>query len=213
MIKAVLFDFDGTLANTLPFYVRAYKKALKQIGFELKEEEIVKQCFGKKEDIICAKLGLPEKTAEFAKSYFEGVKTLFKTAELFPDTLKTIEYLRKRNIKIAIITFAYRWYISKMMNQFELSPLIDLIISTDDVKEPKPNPESVFKTAHYFNVQPGETMVVGDSKSDILMAKNAGSKSFLMFPKDYTRFYDFAELQKTNPDFTISSINELTQYV
>lgn len=213
MIKIAIFDFDGTLADTLPFYTLAYKQALIAIGVKKTDKEVVGLCFGKKEDVVCKSLGLPDKTALFSESYFTAVETLFKKAKLFPDTLKIIQYLRKKNIKIAIVTFAYRWYIDQMITQFNLNSLVDLILSTEDVANPKPNPESVYKVSEHFKVSPTETIVVGDSTSDILMAKNAGSKSVLMFPKDYNRYYNFLELKKTNPDFIIQELSELTRFI
>ena len=73
MIKAILFDFDGTLANTLPYYVKAYDQALQKLGFKWDERIIVQNCFGKKELDICKSLGMPEKTEEFTQAQKEYI--------------------------------------------------------------------------------------------------------------------------------------------
>jgi len=209
MIKAILFDFDGTLANTLPFYIQAYDITLRTLGLIKTEKEIVDSCFGKRVIDTCTLLGIPEKTDEFSELYFAAIKELFKNSKLFDDTLETLVTLHNKGIKLAIITFAYRWYIDQMMAQFKLSSIIDLVISADEVAHAKPHPEAVLTSIKNFNVSISETLVVGDSKSDILMAKAASSKSVLMFPPEYTKFYNFEDLKKTNPDYIVSNMKEI----
>jgi len=106
MIKVVLFDFDGTLANSLPYYVKAYDKALQKFGFKFTEKEIGQKCFNKKEEFICQSLGIPEKTEEFRKAYFDAVNELSKEVKLFDDSTETLDFLIHKDIKIVIITFA-----------------------------------------------------------------------------------------------------------
>lgn len=208
--KAFLFDFDGTLANTLPYYVQAYRKALSTIGFPDKDDrEIVAQCFGKKEQSVCNALGVPEKVNEFSESYFAAVKELFPRAPLITGAQELLEILKKKNIKIAIITFAYRWYIDSMLKHYSLTDMIDQVISADDVKSPKPDPEAVLKVCSTFSIHPKECVVVGDSKSDILMAKAAGSHSILVHLPTYNLFYDLHTLLESNPEKIVSSLAEI----
>lgn len=213
MIKAVLFDFDGTLANTLPFYIKAYDHALKSIGYEFNEKEIAQKCFGKKENAICTSLGVPEKTEEFAQAYFSAVKKLFKQAPLFTDTLPMLNFLKEKGIKVIIITFAYRWYIDQMLKQHDLELYFDFIITANDVINPKPNPEAVLKAIDKLMIKPEETLVVGDSKSDILMGNSAGSKTVLFTRKEYDLFYSFDELKKTNPTFIIDNLLKVKEII
>src|SRR3989339_83064 len=213
MIRAVLFDFDGTLANTLPFYIKAYDKAIKSIGFKFDEKTIVEKCFGKKEKTVCDSLGVPEKTKEFTDSYFLAVKELFRQAPLFAETLPLLDWLKKQGIKIIIITFAYRWYIDQMLKQYNLDDSFDFTISTDDIVHPKPHPEAVFTASKKLGVPPKNTIVVGDSKSDILMGNEAGSKTVLYTRKEYDLFYSLEELKKTNPTYIIDYLSKLKDIV
>lgn len=213
MIKAVLFDFDGTLADTLPYYIKAYNAALRSVGFVFDEKEIAQKCFGKSEYIICNSLGIPEKTEAFAQAYFSAVKNLFRNAPLFDDTIGVLNFLKNRNIKIIVITFAYRWYIDQMMSQYKLENYFDFIISKDDVTSPKPHPEAVLTAINKLSIMAQATMVIGDSKSDILMGKAAGSKTVLFTRKEYDLFYSFEELKKTNPDFIVTNLGEIKKLV
>lgn len=213
MTKALLFDFDGTLADTLPFYIQAYDDALRAIGFTLPEKEIVRLCFGKKEDVVCNALNVPEKTDLFRTTYFDGVKIKFKNAPLFDGVRELFSTLREKDIKIGIITFAYRWYIDQMINQYGLSPSIDMVISTDDVKNPKPDPEAILSFCKKFNLSPTDCIVVGDAKSDMLMAQRAGSMAILMHPKHYDLFYSLEDLKTSNPTHIIENISEVSALI
>lgn len=209
MTKALLFDFDGTLADTLPFYIQAYDGALRTIGFTLPDKEIVRLCFGKKEDVVCKALNVPEKTELFRSTYFDGVRTKFKNAPLFDGVLELLAVLKEKNIKVGIITFAYRWYIDQMVALYGLTPSIDMVISTDDVKNPKPDPEAVLSFCTRFDLSPADCIVIGDSKSDILMGNAAGSRTVLFHPTSYELFYNKNELLQANPDSVIQTISAL----
>lgn len=211
MIKAALFDFDGTLVDTLGLYVKAYDMALKKFGFQWSEKEIGQRCFGRKEEEICKDIGIPDKTDEFKKAYFDGVDIFSKEAKLFDDALKTVDFLREKKIKTAIVTFAYSWYIERMVDQLNIRNYFDTIISADDVIHPKPAPDAVIKACIYFQVEPQETMVIGDSKSDILMGKAASSKTVLFMPDRYGIFYNVNDLKSTNPDYIVKKLSELGQ--
>lgn len=208
--KAFLFDFDGTLADTLPFYVKAYRKALTDIGFpHFQDKDIVSLCFGKKEQVVCDTLGVSNKVNEFSSSYFQAVRELFPRAQLLPGARELLMTLKEKQIKSAIITFAYRWYIDSMVEQYSLENLVDQVISADDVTHPKPHPEAVLKVCSTYLIQPNECVVVGDSKSDILMAKSAGASSILVHLPSYDLFYNLSILKQSKPDKIINSLSEI----
>lgn len=213
MIKAVLFDFDGTLADTLPLYVKAYDTALKKIGFQFNTEKISRTCFNNKEDKICLALGVPDKIKDFTNAYFSAAKSMFKEIELFDDSITTLQFLKKKGIKNVIITFAYKWYIDSVLKEKNLQGYFDLIISADDVKNSKPDPEAVLKTQKLLNLNTDEMIVVGDAKNDILMGKNARVKTVLFSPKNYSLYYDKEDLYNTRPDHIINRISELNKII
>jgi HAD superfamily hydrolase (TIGR01549 family) len=213
LTQAILFDFDGTLADTLPYYVKAYNETLHSFGFALSNEEIVKRCFGKRETDICISLGIPQKASDFTKVYVQKIKELFIEVQLFDDTIKTLEFLKTRGIRMGIVTFQYRWYIDIMLNRLNLKSYFDITLTVDDVLHPKPNPEAITKACSFFDLEPARVMMVGDAKSDVNMAKAAGSTSVLFCPSVNSLFYNQEELKNTHPDFTISNLKELIQLV
>jgi len=211
MTNLIIFDFDGTLVNTLPLYLKAYNNALKEQNFIFTDKQIVNTCFGKTEKTICNNLGIPNKTKQFTKTYFADVDDFFNQAKLFDDVLNFLNLAKEKQIKLGIISFAYRWYLDKMIKKLNLNQYFDLIIGFDDVKNPKPKPEAVILTCKKFNKKPQNTIVIGDSKSDILMGKSAGSKTILFHPEEYSLFYNLKDLKQAKPNYIVQSFKQLVK--
>lgn len=214
MINAVLFDIDGTLINSLGNYLQAYKETLHHYGFSFSDEEISNNCFGHTEEAICKELEIPDKTEEFRSLYFSNVKKGLPSIELFPDAIYTLKQLKEKQIKIALITFAHNWYITELSKLFNLNNYAQIKIGFNDVTNSKPDPEAVNKTCQIFEIQNEEALVVGDSKSDILMGKNARSKTALYIPEENKMFYDFSKLvSESDPDFIIKTLKEILNLI
>ncbi len=213
MIKAILFDLDGVLVNTLPLYIKAYDRALKEQDFTFSKKEIVKTCFGKTEETICKNLGIPNRTEQFRKTYFIGVNNHFNEGKLFNGVLEILNLCIERQMKLAIISFAYRWYVDKMVKRFNFDKYFKIIIGFDNVKKAKPDPEAAVLACKRFNITPSDAVVIGDSKSDILMGKAAGCKTVLFYAKGYDLFYDLKVLKESNPDKIIKDFKELKEFL
>lgn len=212
MLKAVLFDFDGTLANDLSFFVKAYDYALTKYNIHLSAEEIAATCFNKPEEQITEQLGLPS-AEEFRNYYFEGIKERFKNVPLFPGTTKLLDTLQKKQVKLGLISFAHRWYIDMMLEQTNIAHYFQSVVTFNDVSKPKPDPEAIVVSCKNLQVPINEMISVGDARNDVLMAKAAGCKTALFLPKDNEKFYNFDELRNLNPEFVASTYVELGKII
>jgi HAD superfamily hydrolase (TIGR01549 family) len=210
MIKAVLFDFDGVLIDSLGFYVKAYDLALREFGLVFSDREIVASCFAKTEKEICRNLKIKDVDG-FSQAYFDAIDKLFLKVELFPGVLDVFDFLQKKKIKLGITTFAYRWYIDKMINRLNLRKHFKIILSSDDVNKPKPNPEIVLKACKNLKIPKSLALVVGDSKGDIIAGNAAGCQTALFIPEKHKMFYDFNVLRKSKPDFIFSEFTDLKE--
>ncbi|MFC1711250.1 HAD family hydrolase [Patescibacteria group bacterium] len=208
MIKAILFDFDGTLADSLPLYIKAYDRTLKHFKFQFPDKKIVNTCFSKSEELICKNLNIKD-VHTFKEIYFSAVSEFYKNIKLFPGVLKDLKFYQRKKIKLAICTFAYRFYIDKMLNKLDLTKYFELILSSDDVLKTKPNPEMAQKACQALKIKCSSSLMVGDSKGDILMGNAAGCKTILFFPKNYQNIYDYEKLKTTNSDFIIEDIGQI----
>jgi len=176
MLKAIFFDLDGTLVDTLPLYIKAYDRALKNQGFYFSNKKIVEICFGKTEKTICSNLGIISKTKEFTDDYFSGVKNFYNKTKLFDNVTETLDFAKEKKLELVIISFAYRWYVDKMLEKLNLNKYFKLVIGFDDVKQAKPDPEAIIKACGELEINSNEVLMIGDSKSDVIMGNAANTR-------------------------------------
>lgn len=209
MINTVLFDFDGTLADSLPYYVVAYQKTLEDVGIAFSDKQVVDTCFGKTEEAVCEKLGLPLSGQQFRDSYFAHIRKVFVNVPLYEGAYDLLNDLKSREINIGLITFAHRWYMDWMLERLSLKNVFDVTISFNDVKRPKPEPEAVLNASELLGVAPEQCLVVGDAASDIKMGKTAGSKTALVITEFPKKYYDVEAIMKSGPDHVLYDIRDV----
>ncbi len=82
----------------------------------------------------------------------------------YPNALKTIEKLRAKNIKIAIVSNSPKSYVSKVLAYYGV--VVDYVICYHDVRRHKPSPEGVHKVLNHFNITASEALYIGDNDID-----------------------------------------------
>jgi len=209
-ITTIIFDLDGTLANTLPDITTAVKYALKVVGCPIPSDDTVKACIGGgAKNLIKKTLGeehkqlFDEALAVFADYYSRHV--IDKT-RLYPDVISVLDhYYGKKHIALA--TFKARQGTMKILDHFDIRRYFDAVVTVDDVEKPKPDPECLLKLLGIFHAAPREAVYVGDTITDIKTGKNAGVITCAVT-------YGFGALEEVlsqNPDFTISSLEQIKE--
>ena len=104
MLKALIFDFDGTIANTLPVCINAFKRTVEPVlGKEMSLQE-VRSYFGPAEEGIFAK-HFPDRQRELAETYYKiYAEEQAKIPNLVPGVMDVIREVKKRGIRVALIT-------------------------------------------------------------------------------------------------------------
>ena len=189
MIKAVLFDLDGTLINSEEYYMKGMVFLANSLGANV-DTNVFFNCIGKDMDETYA---LFESVVRRPKNewldiyndYFISVNPLNFKSLLFDDVINVFSKLKERNIKIIICSMSPSDYVNSFINECNLSNYIDGYISGDMCKNNKPNPEIYLKALSIFNLNKDETIVVEDAKTGIEAANNAGLK---VIARDASRF-------------------------
>lgn len=174
--KLVLFDLDGTLIDTDKLIFMGYYHLFKKyrpdykvtfddmIGFLGPTLIDMFNIYFEKED----KKMLIEEYREYVLSHHNKFVSAFKGAkELFIE-------LTKLGVHIGVVTSKRKDVALYGLKQFGLDEYCELLIDCDAVSKFKPDPEGINYSMNYFNVLPKDTLMVGDSKSDILAGINAG---------------------------------------
>lgn len=171
-----IFDLDGTLFNTNDVNYYAYKQALKEFGFDLDYDYFCKECNGKHYKIFLPQIATDEE--EIMELIHERKMDLYKTylgsAKVNTHLFNLLETM-KNNYYIALVTTASKRSCYDIIEKFDKIPLFDLILTQEDVKKVKPNPEGFLKAMNYFSMKPENTIIFEDSNIGIEAARETGS--------------------------------------
>lgn len=208
-LRAVLFDFDGTLTPSLPLWLEAYHIALRAFSVNLTDAEVLRRCFFRDWADVAADLGVCT-ADELQAEVDRGLQQSFAAAELFPLARDVIELCREQGLRTALVTSSPRRLIDTVAVRLDVQHLFDFVICGGEAANYKPHPEPVFRTLQALDCAPYDAVMIGDSAADILAGKAAGTRTALFMPDDHQRFHDGERLRATNPDFIFREHGELS---
>jgi beta-phosphoglucomutase len=209
MIEAVIFDWDGTLADTKWAVVQAFQKVLVEVGCSVSDrfierlmgvgtkmtiEEALKTCNIKFND---------EQLETLVRDKIESQVALFEKVSLFEGATELLEELQGRT-KVALATMSGRKVIAKLLPEKGLEGCFDVVVTADDVSKPKPDPEVFVVSAAKLGVDPKDCVVVEDSVFGVRAAKEAEMKCIVVPSGAYSK----EELQEENPDLIVDTLTE-----
>ncbi len=179
IFHAVAFDFDGTLLDSLPLHRTATKAAVQEVFHEDIDAVTLAKSLGAplqhSMELISSGRGKVQELCEAYLAYYTA--HVADEVTLFPNTRQTIQALKNKNIKLAILSNRLRDWGMSDMRIFQTVDLFDIIIFAEDMPEPKPSGLAMQPIINAFQMNPADILVVGDSPKDILCAHNAGSPS------------------------------------
>ena len=197
-VKAVLFDMDGVLVDSINAWFYVYNDSLKHFGLkELSKEEFSKG-FGSpiEHDIKNNFIGKTVKeVAESFDRYFKRRKGLVK---IFPQSKKVLENLEKRKIKLALLSNSTKFIVLSILKHHKIHKYFDVIVAMEDVKRRKPAPDMILKACKKLGVKPINAIIVGDTQNDMIAGKRAGC---------VTVGY------KINGDYGINNLKEIEKFI
>jgi beta-phosphoglucomutase len=184
MIKAFLFDLNGTMIDDMPFHITAWYKLFNDFGANFSRARTVQECYGKNDEILDRifpgkfsqaeknDIGIKKETA-YQKEYLPHLKLIDGLPAL-------LEEAKHHNIKMAIGSAAIMFNINFVLDNLNIRHYFDAIISADDVEISKPNAETYLKCAAALGVQPHECIVFEDVPKGVESAANASMKSIVI---------------------------------
>ncbi len=180
MIKGIASDLDGTLIDTAKLLAKAWEDAFKSEGVEVGYNELYNNTKGiASKDIIrrYKRESGPEDLIRIKEKRKANFLNLVKEGNqlLYPETLKVISEIREQGIKFAISTSMARDLLDKVLALSGLAKAVDAVVSSDDVKNGKPEPDIFLEAFRRINVNPKDGIVVGDSENDIIPGKKIGA--------------------------------------
>ena len=173
-VKAVLFDLDGVLVDSANAWFLVINDALRHFGFRKISLAIFKKRFGApiEEDVKILFRGKTIKEVEAI--YNKRFKKRSKNVKLFPQTRMVLENLSKLDIRLGLISNSTKLIVLAILNRYKLRKYFHVIVTMDDVKRRKPSPDMALKACRILKVKPKNTILVGDTKNDMIASKRAG---------------------------------------
>jgi len=205
MIKAVLFDIDGTLLDTTEFIYQGFEHVFKLHDKKHLNRSHVKPLVGRSLQ-ECYQNLIPEVEYDILRmNHTEFQMRHIHLAQPYPRITETLSILKNKKIRLAAITSRIRASVHQTLELASLLHFFEITICVEDVQNLKPHPEPFEKALNALNLKASEVIMVGDTKADIEGGCNAGIKTVGVT----YGFHTFEEMKACRPDYLIDSIDEI----
>ncbi|MGA3289521.1 MAG: HAD family phosphatase [Candidatus Bathyarchaeia archaeon] len=209
MFEAIIFDWDGTLADTRQVIVIAFQKALSEINCKVSDEYIERRIgIGAADtfrDILrSAKMQFDEKLIQHLverKSQLE-IK-LTNQVKLFLGTRELLEAINGK-VKMGLASMNNRSVIIHLLKSKDIEKYFNAVLTAESISHSKPDPEIFLKTASKLNASPIKCVVVEDSIFGVKAAKSANMSCIAVVTGVYSRL----ELEKEKPDLIVKTLKD-----
>ena len=202
-IKAVLFDLDGTLLDTLPDLFAATNAMLCDMGYPELPEASIRSYVGRgipnlikralanslhiDEDTQAAP---PEAIASYRRHY---ERENGRNVRIYPGVREGLERIKARGIPMGIVTNKADAFIVPLLEKMGISAYFDVLVGGDLLPKIKPDPMSIIWACGRLGFSPKDVLFIGDSVNDFLAARAAACPVFLL-PYGYNEGRDVHEL-------------------
>tara|TARA_Y100000310_G_scaffold109720_1_gene108162 strand:- start:8149 stop:8760 length:612 start_codon:yes stop_codon:yes gene_type:complete len=181
LFKLVIFDLDGVLVDACEWHRVALNEALKEVcNYEISLESHYNEYNGTPTSVKLKKLtekGILARS-QHATVYDlkqEKTKLLIKrNAPIRQEKIDLINWLKSKNLKVACFTNSIRETAELMLKKTGVYDLLDMVVTNQDVKIPKPNPEGYIQVLNYFNISKKDSIIVEDSPKGLEAAYASG---------------------------------------
>jgi beta-phosphoglucomutase family hydrolase len=212
MIRAVLFDMDGVIAETEHVHVEAEKQTMLKYGVQITEDELHRYTGTTAKQMFMELIAKYKLDTTFEKIFNEKEEIMFRLLEMDTQPVKgVIELLcklKEKHVKLAVASSSHRRLVQYVLRKLEITELFDSIISAEDVTHGKPDPEIFLMSAKRLNVSPAECLVIEDAKLGVEAAKEAGMKC-LGYRNPHSGNQDLSKADIVTDDFSSLDVQEL----
>lgn len=207
----ICFDLDGTLVDSRDTIHKATLKALSKIGVRNSiPEDNFANMIGMHFIDIFKEFGVEVKDFQKFISVYKSVYFDFiDDSVLYPDVANLLGELSSNGMKTSLLTTKSQDQAEKIVDYFSIREELNYVMGRRDGIAHKPSAEPLLEICNELNVQPAETLIVGDTELDIQCGKNAGAKTCGVLYGYRTE----KQIKEEEPDYIIRRINELKDIV
>jgi HAD superfamily hydrolase (TIGR01509 family) len=213
-LSALLIDMDGTLVDSIPYFIHIYKAFLASYGYEGTEEEfysLLGPPLSKVVTFIKTKYDLPDTVEELEKKYRTLSRSYYHTLSLFPGVCECLRYAHENDITCALVTAAPSSFAEAFIKEKNLAQYFSAIITADTVSSSKPSPEPYLYALSQLGVKPSDALAIEDTPSGVRSSRGANVTTAMILhnnPPSYAKDH--------NEDagvFTVTAWHEIQSYI
>ncbi|MEN3753465.1 HAD-IA family hydrolase [Mangrovibacter sp. SLW1] len=186
-VKAVIFDMDGVIIDSEPFWQQAQITALAAHNVQATVEQCESLTKGKRLDEIarvwCQHFNLPSQPRQLEQAILHHVTTsITANGKALPGVEATLRALQQRNCRIALATSSSHRVIDAVFDKLQLRHYFEIVSSADNEPRGKPDPAVYLSTARKLALPATDCLVVEDSLNGFRAAQSAGMAVFMVSP-------------------------------
>jgi phosphoglycolate phosphatase len=216
--ELVLIDVDGTLVDSVPDLAFSIDQMLCDLGMPTRGENSVRHWVGNgierlvKRALVNALDGEPDETLyQRALPLFRSHYTVNNStrSQLYEGVVQGLDYMRIRKYRMGCVTNKASEFTHPLLQDLGLADYFEVIICGDDITKIKPDPMPLLTAAQRMQVDPQQSLMIGDSSNDVKAARAAG---FQIICTSYG--YNHGEdIRRYGPDAVIDSMAELENLI
>lgn len=213
--RMILIDVDGTLVDSVPDLAWCVDEMMRRLGREPHGEAKVRNWVGNGVERLCRRAlvgqleGEPDE-AEFEKAYPVFLALYAENtsvrSRLYPGVREGLDHFKSQGYPLGCVTNKAARFTLPLLRDQGIHDDFGIVVSGDTLPVKKPDPLPLLHAATHFNVSPQESLMIGDSKSDVQAARAAGFQIVCM-----SYGYNHGEdIRIYEPDLVVDSMVELT---
>lgn len=212
--KMILIDVDGTLVDSVPDLAYCVDEMMKRLGREPHGEAKVRNWVGNGVErlvrrALIGQLDGEPSDEEFARAYPIFLELYAQNTSqrscLYPGVREGLDYMQAQGYQIGCVTNKAAQFTIPLLKDLGIYDRFGIVVSGDTLPVKKPDPQPLLHAAEHFGVSAGDSLMLGDSKSDVTAARAAGFQIICM-----SYGYNHGEdIRNYAPDAVIDSMAEL----
>lgn len=208
MIKALFFDFDGTISQTKDIVEKTFFEVLDRFEYNYEKEKI-RKLLGVKVEEFFKKLGIDKKSIRKLRKIFYNLLTekIYLNEIALCSSVKPLYELKKR-YTLVIVSNNEKKFVKIALKKLKIEGLFNKIYGAESFSSKDKMLKKLFKKC---NIKPKEAIYIGDRFSDIIYAKKAGCYSVAIHNK--CSWSSLKEIKEQSPDFIIKDFKNLKKII
>ncbi|MCF7798642.1 HAD family phosphatase [Candidatus Woesearchaeota archaeon] len=181
MKKAVIWDLDGTLVNSIPVHFKRHQKLFKEeYSINLTKKFFEEECNGSQElefyhTIMKHYLGnVKQVNAAMKKNHLPKYKADLSKIKVFPNVKPLLKKLKKEGYYMAVASSSHITYVKTILRNNDIIDYFDVVVSSSEVKHSKPNPDIFLHAQKKLNIPKKECIIIEDAANGVIAARRAG---------------------------------------